>query len=108
MGNLNFEKSIVGYPMEYADDLLSDRPHRYIVYYILGDKNFQSKQYGSYSQAFDVAMAFADKVLAYDKIPDSMKVQIIRSISVYDFDMAQPVTTTELRNALLDKIKDLR
>ena len=105
---MNYEKNIVSYGLEYFEDVLADIQHRYKLYYIVGRRNFTSKEYSSYSLAFDAAVDFSNKILNTDRLTDAEKIQIISSLQVLDCDEEKDVITAELKNLLLDKIKDLR
>lgn len=97
----------VGYGIEWAEDYISNVPHSYQLYYILGGRSFYSKEYISYQKAFDAAIMFTDKVLSTDRIPDDIKKKIIQSIQVLDVDSSTDVCTAELKNILLSKVKDI-
>ena len=98
---MDYEKNIVSYGLEYFEDVLADIQHRYKLYYIVGRRNFTSKEY-------DAAVDFSDKILNTDRLTDAEKIQIISSLQVLDCDEEKDVITAELKNLLLDKIKDLR
>ena len=98
----------LGYSLDYAEDLLGDVQHDYQLYYIMGKKDFKSKRYQYYQDAFDAAVEFAEKLVKSKAISKEIKLKVLDSLHVIDCEEMRDVTPSDFKKIMLDKIEELK
>ena len=76
--------------------------HKYQVYYIEPSGCQKSKEFNTYEEAFNAAIAFANRVKGFDGIDNDKKIAVLKSTHIIDTIEDRDVTTAELKNKIIE------
>lgn len=98
------------YPDRFSEHGLAGIPHKYKMYYVIpGSPAVLSKEYDSYSTVFDKAIQFANYIACNEDLDDKTKIDVLSSLHIVDSTaLNTDITTAELRNAILDIMKEIQ
>lgn len=94
------------YDIEYLTDYIDGTGHQYSLYYILDNKSHSSNEFDTYQIAFDKAVNFCEKIVQSD-LPKEIKLEVLNSLQILDCDENKAANSFELKNIILNMIKDL-
>ena len=97
------EQRTVASDIEYiAEDVI----HKYEIHYLTPNGDEKSEEFDTYEEAFDRAIWFAKNVKGFDELTDEEKMRVIKSIYIFDCVEDRDVTTAELKNTVLNILKE--